>query len=73
MGKKGNVTERITSVLLPVILNALFVPALLYLLLWQMYMLCLEVIVIAVALLFQGFKLEYAFLAIVIINKPGAY
>lgn len=73
MGKKGNVTERITSVLLPVIFNALFVPALLYLLLWQMYMLCLEVIVVAVALLFQGFKLEYAFLAIVIINKPDAY
>lgn len=73
MGKKGNVTERITSVLLPVIFNALFVLALLYLLLWQMYMLCLEVIVVAVALLFQGFKLEYVFLAVVIINKPGAY
>lgn len=73
MGKKGNLTERIISVLLSVIFSAPSVLALLYLLLWQTYVLRLEVILIAVALVFQGFELVFAFLAIVTINKSGGY
>ncbi|KAK8390429.1 hypothetical protein O3P69_010247 [Scylla paramamosain] len=54
---------------LSVIFTAPSVLALLYLLLWQTYVLRLEVILVSFALTFEGIELLFALLAIITINK----
>lgn len=71
MGKKGNLTEALMSIALSVIFTAPSVLALLYLLLWQTYVLRLEVILVSFALAFEGIELLFALLSIVTINKSG--
>lgn len=71
MGKKGNLTETLMSVVLSIIFTAPSVLALLYLLLWQTYVLRLEVIMVSFALVFEGTELLFALLAVVTINKSG--
>ena len=71
MGKKGNLTEALMSIALSVIFTAPSVLALLYLLLWQTYVLRLEVILVSFALTFEGIELLFALLATITINKSG--
>lgn len=73
MGKKGNLTEQMISIVLSVIFAAPSVLAMLYLLLWQTYVLHLEVILVSLALVFEGVELLFALLAIVTITKSGSY
>ncbi|KAG7162823.1 Transmembrane protein 216-like [Homarus americanus] len=71
MGKKGNLTERIISLVLSMIFTAPSVLAMLYLLLWQTYVLRLEVILLSIGLVFEGIELLFALLAVVTISKAG--
>lgn len=73
MGKKGNLTERIISLVLSIIFTAPSVLAMLYLLLWQTYVLRLEVILISIGLAFEGIELLFALLAVVTISKSGGF
>ncbi|KAK8737775.1 hypothetical protein OTU49_004234 [Cherax quadricarinatus] len=71
MGKKGNLTERIISLVMSIIFTAPSVLAMLYLLLWQTYVLRLEVVLVSVAIVFEGIELLFALLAVVTISKSG--
>nr|XP_045593848.1 transmembrane protein 216-like [Procambarus clarkii] len=71
MGKKGNLTERIISLLISIIFTAPSVLAMLYLLLWQTYVLKIEIILISITIIFEGIELVFALLTVVAISKSG--
>lgn len=73
MGKKGNLVEQIMPLALSIIFTAPSVLAVLYLLLWQTYVLRIEVILVSIQLVFQAIGLMFAFLGIVTISKSGSY
>ena len=69
MGKKGNLMEQIMPLALSIVFAAPSVLALLYLLLWQTYVLRIEVVLISIQLIFEAVELMFAFLGIVTISK----
>lgn len=64
-GKRGNLTERVTSVLVSLlwIIPVFFVA--LYFLIWQTYVLYLEVIIIAIEMAFIALELIFGIISVI--------
>ncbi|PSN39924.1 Transmembrane protein 216 [Blattella germanica] len=73
LGRKGNLTERSFSVLMSIALTVPSVFGVLYFLIWQTYVLRLEVVLCAIQLTLQGFELALALLCLVTFYKSGTY
>lgn len=69
LGKKGNLTERSTSVLLSILLTVPSSLSAFYFLLWQTYVLRLDVVLSAVQLLFQALQTLFAVFSIAAFAK----
>lgn len=64
LGQQGNLTERVTaSVISLLMIFAVFVGVL-YLLMWQTYVLWLEAVLICVEMAFLAFEIIFAFITI---------
>jgi len=73
MGRKGNLTEKTAPVLVSL---ALCVPSILgtiYFLIWQSYVLRLEVILCGIQLAMQGLELGFSVLCLSRFYRAGAY
>ncbi|XP_023347316.1 transmembrane protein 216 [Eurytemora carolleeae] len=68
-GWKGNLTENSGSMIISTVLIIPSVLAVLYFLLWQTYVLRLEVIMCAVQLSIQGFQLILGFICILTFSR----
>ncbi|KAJ9601155.1 hypothetical protein L9F63_000675 [Diploptera punctata] len=73
LGRKGNLTERSFCVLVSIVLTIPSIFGVLYFLIWQTYVLRLEVILCAIQLTFQGLELVFALLCLVTFYKSGTY
>lgn len=73
LGRKGNLTERSFCVLVSIALTGPSVFGVLYFLIWQTYVLRLEVVLCAIQLTLQGLELAFALLCLVTFYKSGTY
>lgn len=73
LGRKGNLTERSLVLLVSEGLTVPSIFGVLYFLLWQTYVLRLEVVLCAIQLTLQGLELAVALLCLVKFYKSGTY
>ena len=73
LGRKGNLTERSFCVLVSIVLTGPSIFAVVYFLIWQTYVLRLEVVLCAIQLTLEGFELAFALLCLVKFYKSGSY
>lgn len=73
LGRKGNLTERGIVVLVSVALTIPSMCGVLYFLLWQTYVLRLEVVLCAIQLTLQGLEVITALLCLAKFYKSGTY
>ncbi|KAK2154934.1 hypothetical protein LSH36_253g02073 [Paralvinella palmiformis] len=75
-GRKGNLTERVISVVVSLVLTIPSVFGSIYILIWQTYVLRAEVILVAIELTFLALELIFAIVSIItfariIVNNTG--
>ncbi|GFR59253.1 transmembrane protein 216 [Elysia marginata] len=68
-GRRGNLTEQISGVLICVILSVASVFGVLFVLLWQTYVLRVEVILAAIQLFFIGMEIIFGIISIITFAK----
>lgn len=68
-GRRGNLTEQILGVLVCVILSVASVFGVLFILLWQTYVLRVEVILAAIQLFFIGMEIIFGIISIITFAK----
>ena len=68
-GQKGNLTERTIGVILSLLFTLPSLFGVLYLLLWQTYVLRAEVILIAIELAFMGFELIFGLVSVIVFAR----
>jgi transmembrane protein 216 len=73
LGRNGNLTERSVVLLVSVGLTIPSICGVLYFLLWQTYVLRLEVVLCAIQLTLQGLELAAALLCLAKFYKSGTY
>ncbi|PNF23604.1 hypothetical protein B7P43_G04944 [Cryptotermes secundus] len=73
LGRKGNLTERGLAVLVSIGLTVPSIFGVLYFLIWQTYVLRLEVVLCAIQLILQGLEVGFALLCLLSFYKSGAY
>jgi transmembrane protein 216 len=73
MGRKGNLTERGLPVLVSIGLTVPSILGVVYFLIWQTYVLRLEVVLCAIQLTLQGLELIFALLCLTYFYKSGTY
>ncbi|CAL4084168.1 unnamed protein product, partial [Meganyctiphanes norvegica] len=71
LGKRGNLTERLMGITLAIIFTVPSVLTLLYLLLWQTYVLRIEMILVSIELGFHSLELVFAILTIIRLSKSS--
>lgn len=64
-GKRGNLTERVTSVLVSLLWTVPVFFVALYFLIWQTYVLYLEVIIIAIEMAFIALELIFGIISVI--------
>uniref|UniRef100_A0A0B7A0W5 Transmembrane protein 216 n=1 Tax=Arion vulgaris TaxID=1028688 RepID=A0A0B7A0W5_9EUPU len=70
-GRKGNLTEQIVGVLVCLILSVPTVFGVLFYLLWQTYVLRVEIILTAIQLVFIGMELIFSIISIITFAKSS--
>ncbi|XP_078000552.1 transmembrane protein 216-like [Glandiceps talaboti] len=73
LGKKGNLTERVVSLLLSVVLSIAMIFCHIYLLIWQTYVLRAEIILNSIQLTFLGLELIFSIIAIITFARADTY
>jgi transmembrane protein 216 len=73
MGRKGNLTERVLPVLVSIGLTIPSILGVVYFLIWQTYVLRLEVVLCSIQLTLQGLELTFALLCVISFYKSGTY
>jgi transmembrane protein 216 len=73
MGRKGNLTERGLPVLVSIGLTLPSILGAVYFLIWQTYVLRLEVVLCAIQLTLQGLELIFALLCLASFYRAGTY
>lgn len=73
MGRKGNLTEKSYSVMVSIALTVPSVLGTIYFLIWQTYVLRLEVILCGIQLALQGLELGFAVLCLSTFYRAGTY
>lgn len=65
LARKGNLTERIVGVLVSIVLSIPAVVGALYLILWQTYVLRIDVILAAIQIVFIGLELVFGIISMI--------
>lgn len=73
MGRKGNLTEKSFAVLISIALSVPSVLGTVYFLIWQTYVLRLEIILCGIQLALQGLELAFAVLSLLKFHRTGTY
>ncbi|XP_064627134.1 transmembrane protein 216-like [Lineus longissimus] len=73
LGQKGNLTERMVAVILSLVISIPVLIGIIYLLLWQTYVLRVEVILCGIELTFLGLELIFSIVAIVTFARATPY
>ncbi|XP_076466464.1 transmembrane protein 216-like isoform X2 [Babylonia areolata] len=72
-GKKGNLTEQIVGVVISVLLSIPSLLGALFLLLWQTYVLRVEVILSGIQIAFIGLELVFGIISIITFARAAPY
>ncbi|XP_033101852.1 transmembrane protein 216-like [Anneissia japonica] len=73
MGKKGNLTEKLMHLAVSVALSVPVIFVYIYYLIWQTYVLRVEVILNAIQLVFLAFEIIFSLIAIITFARAEAY